>query len=329
MAWSRVRGHDAVVRLFAEAWRRGRLGHAYLFAGPPGVGKRLFATELAKALLCENPPPDRLEACDRCPSCHLVDAGTHPDLFAVARPAEATVIPVQTMRDLGADLALKPARGRRKVAIIDDADDLNDESANSFLKTLEEPPPGSLLVLIGTSPELQLPTIRSRCQLVRFAPLPTEVVKDLLRRQGVDDELIGPLLHLAAGSPGQALELADPELWEFRRRLIAALAAPKPDTVAAAKEWFEFVEEAGKESAAQRRRAGQVLRLLIAFLEQALTGAGAGDPEERAAARAFAQRLGPDRLLQLLERCLDADHHLDRKVQLVLVLEALTDAFRA
>jgi DNA polymerase III subunit delta' len=326
MAWSRVRGHDSVTRAVADAWRRGRLGHAYLFAGPPGVGKRLFATELAKALLCEAPPPDRLEACDHCPSCRLVDAGTHPDLFAVARPADSTVIPVRVMLQLGADLSLKPARGRRKVAIIDDADDLNDESANSFLKTLEEPPPGSVLILIGTAPELQLATIRSRCQLVRFAPLPADVVKDLLLQQGVSEELIGPLLHLAAGSPGQALELADPELWEFRKRLVSALTAAKPDTVAAAKEWMEFVEEAGKESAVQRRRAGQVLRLLIAFLGQALT-APATDGD--AAARAIADRLGPDRLLQLLERSLEADHHLDRKVQLVLALEALTDAFRA
>src|SRR5262249_21284851 len=136
-------------------------------AGPPGIGKRPFAIELASALLCENPSSDLL-ACQQCTSCALMAAGTHPDFFAVARPEDKNELPIEVMRQLCRGFSLKSARGRGKIALLDDADDLNAESANCFLKTLEEPPPRSVFFLIGTSPERQLPTIVSRCQVVRF-----------------------------------------------------------------------------------------------------------------------------------------------------------------
>src|SRR5438552_2043989 len=127
MSWKNVLGHDADVAAFASAWKRGRLGHAYLFVGPAGVGKHTFARELAKTVLCET-RGERFEACDACASCHLVDAGTHPDLFTVERPEEKNVIPISLIRRddtspeepiLLEQLALKPARGQRKVAIVD------------------------------------------------------------------------------------------------------------------------------------------------------------------------------------------------------------------
>src|SRR6516164_3341001 len=190
-----------MVRAFDHARKRGRLAHAYLFCGPPGVGKRLFANELAKALLCENPPGAQLEACDRCPACHQVEAGTHPDFFAAGRPEENLEIPIELVRELCRSFSLKAARGRGKVALLDDADDLNEYSANCFLKTLEEPPAGAVLILIGTRPDRQLPTIVSRCQVVRFAPLPQPLVAALLREQGVEDQaLVERLARLSGGS---------------------------------------------------------------------------------------------------------------------------------
>jgi DNA polymerase-3 subunit delta' len=336
LSWERIRGHDALIEGFRRVVRRGRLAHAYLFTGPPGVGKRRFAAELAKALLCETPPPDRLQACDHCPGCVQVEAGTHPDFFAVARPEEVAAMPIDVIRELGRNLSLKPVRGHGKVALIDDADDFDDPitshaAANALLKTLEEPPPGSVLLLIGTSADRQLPTIRSRCQVVRFAPLPDDLVAELLRAQGVADDLRGRLVRLAGGSPGLALELADPALWEFRARFLAGLMRRPLDAVALGQLWSEFVEEAGKESAAQRRRAQVVLRLLIDLLDDALTlGLGCPPrrtgPEDRPTLEALAQQAGPDLLLALLERCLEADHQVDRRVQLVLVREALLDA---
>ena len=171
MSWCRLSNAPA---------KRGRMAHAYFFAGPPGIGKRLFATELARALLCENASASHLEACDRCAACVQVGAGTHPDFFVVSRPPDTAGMPIEAIRELSRNLALKPARGRSKIAIVDDADDLNDPitqnaAANSFLKTLEEPPPHSVLILIGTTPDQQLATIISRCQVVRFAALSDEL----------------------------------------------------------------------------------------------------------------------------------------------------------
>jgi DNA polymerase-3 subunit delta' len=338
MSWQRIRGHDDVVAAFTRAVQRGRLAHAYLFAGPAGVGKRLFARELAKALLCESTNNGRLEACDHCPACRLVDAQSHPDLFTAARPPDSPNFPIEVMRELCRGFSLKSARGKGKVAILDDADDLDDPitgnaAANCFLKTLEEPPPRSVFVLVGSSLDRQLPTIQSRCQTVRFRPLAAETVDVILRQCGVSEKLIPELVRLSGGSPGQALALADEALWKFRQSLLQALAAPRFDSVALAKEWWAFVEEAGKESALQRSRAGLALRLLVELLDDALRisvgqPARVAEPDELSILQGLAQRAGPERLMAMLERSLDGDAHIDRRVQLVLVLEALTDAFQ-
>jgi DNA polymerase-3 subunit delta' len=331
VGWERVRGHDVLIDGFRRAVRRGRLAHAYLFTGPPGIGKRLFAVELAKALLCEKAGPD-FTACDHCPSCVQIDAGTHPDFYPAARPPEALEFPIDLMRTLCASFALKSARGRGKVVIIDDADDLNEESANCFLKTLEEPPPRSVLILIGSSSERQLPTIVSRCQVVRFAPLRAELVDELLGARGVEEgALRARLVRLSGGSPGLAEALADPALWEFRRTFLAGLTRTPIDAFELGQKWMEFVEAAGKESAAQRGRAKLVVRLIVDFFDDALTLSLGGEPrrsgvEDRAMLEALAKRAGSDLLLEVLERCLEADEQIERRVQLVLLLEALVDA---
>src|SRR5205823_253554 len=121
--------------------------------------------------LCDAGKPGELDACDRCPSCVQVGASTHPDFFQAVRPADAHEFPIELMRELCQGFSLRSARGRGKVVVLDGADDLNDESANCFLKTLEEPPPDSVLILVGSSADRQLSTVVSRCQVVRFAPL--------------------------------------------------------------------------------------------------------------------------------------------------------------
>src|SRR3989339_1058291 len=230
MAWHGILGHDDVVELFRRALERGRLASSFLLAGPAGIGKRAFALKLAQVLLCQTRPEEAMDPCEQCPACLQVLAGSHPDLEAVAKPADKSFLPLElligdkehrTRRGLCHSLALKPFMGGRKVAVIDDADYLNAEGANSLLKTLEEPPPRSVLMLIGTSPAKQLPTIRSRCQLVRFRPLSTDVVASLLISQqlveGKDEAR--RLAEHSGGSLQNARELADQELWAFRARL--------------------------------------------------------------------------------------------------------------
>jgi DNA polymerase-3 subunit delta' len=332
MSWERVKGHEVHVEEFARAVRRGRLAHAYLFTGPAGVGKRLFANELAKALLCEAPAADgSLGACDRCAACVQVEAGTHPDFAYARRPDDSHEFPIELMREVCKSFALKSARGRGRVVILDDVDDLNEESANCFLKTLEEPPPRSVLILIGSSPDRQLATIVSRCQVVRFAPLSAGHVCDILREHNIDEALRDRLARLSSGSAGLALALADPDLWEFRRAFIDGLARSPMDSVGLAERCMEFIEAAGKESAAQRNRAHQAVRLLIDFLEDALAlsvaaPARRSDAADRPALEKLVARLSPEQLLAVLERCLDGDAQIDRRVQLLLIVEALLDA---
>jgi DNA polymerase-3 subunit delta' len=332
MSWDRIRGHDAARHTFQTAAARGRLGQAYLFVGPDGVGKRMFARELAKALLCEGPPAP-LTACDRCPSCAQVEAGTHPDLFTLRTPEGKHELPVGEMREFCTRMALKPTRGGRKVGIVEDADDFNEESANSFLKTLEEPPPGSLLILFATGTDRQLPTILSRCQVVRFAPLGADDLNAVLAGQGVEDPARRErLVRLAGGSAARALALNDDAFWELRQKLVDGLTSPRPNFGVLAREWQHFYEEAGKDTAAQRMRVSLVIRFLVETVQQALrlsVGADASgiDPSEEAKLRAFAERLGPDRLLELADRCVEADFHVERRVQLMLVIESVLEQF--
>jgi DNA polymerase-3 subunit delta' len=218
------------------------------------------------------------------------------------------------------------------VVILDDADDLNDAAANCFLKTLEEPPPGAVLILIGTSADRQLPTIVSRCQPIHFKPLPEALVTELLAAQGIEDAvLMQRLARMSGGSLGRALALADAALWEFRSKLLHGLSRPEPDAVGLAHEWTRFAEEAGKEAALQRRRAALILHLLIDFLNDAL-GLSLGatprlaEAEDLDSLRKVAQRTGPEQLLKLVERCMEANAHIERHLQLGLVLEALLDA---
>jgi DNA polymerase-3 subunit delta' len=330
--WHSIRGHDGVVASLRRALVQGRFPHALLFVGPEGIGKRAFALTLAQALLCPRQPEAELDPCGSCPSCLQVRAGTHPDLLLARRPEDKHELPIQVIRDLCLDLGLKPMLGARKVAIIDDADDLNDEAANAFLKTLEEPPEGSVLILIGTAAELQLDTIVSRCRVVPFRPLPEPELAAVLQEQGVaaDPAEAARLARLGEGSVARARGLADADLEGFRRALIDEIAAPGGfDPPALARRLEAFSKEAGKESVAHRARAGLLVGELARFFRGVLwQTAGleppAPDPADRLAAAALAERLDPEVVLVLADRCLEADHHIQRKAYLPLILDALT-----
>jgi DNA polymerase-3 subunit delta' len=329
--WHSIRGHDRVVASLRLALAQGRLPHALLFVGPEGIGKRAFALTLAQALLCHNRPEAELDPCAYCPSCLQVRAGTHPDVLRAGRPEDKHELPIGVIRDLCMSLGLKPMLGARKVAIVDDADDLNEEAANAFLKTLEEPPEGSVLILIGTAAELQLDTIVSRCRVVHFRPLPEPELAAVLLEQGVTAEPAeaARLAHLGEGSVARASGLADAELEGFRRALIDEIAAPGGfDAPGLARRLESFIKEAGKESVAHRTRASLLVGELARFFRGVLwQTAGldppSPDPADRRAVASLAGRLDPEAVLVLADRCLDADYHIQRRAYLPLILDAL------
>jgi DNA polymerase-3 subunit delta' len=342
MTWQGIEGHDDVVERFRRAIERGRLASTFLFVGPAGIGKRLFADRLAQVLLCPYTNPENLVPCGRCDSCVQVNSRTHPDLLIVQKPPDKSAIPVAAfigddahrMREgLCHDIALKPFMGGRKVAIIDDADFLNEEGANSLLKTLEEPPPRSVLILISTSADRQLPTIRSRAQTIRFRPLDEEIVVEILLAKGLaaDRNQAARLAALAEGSIERAVALADEELWEFRRQLLEALAEARLNSGQLAGSLVPFVESAGKEASARRGRARQLVAFAVEFYRQLLRGragvAPEGDAELREAVEAALARWPGDAetAAACIERSLEALAHIDRNAHQTTLLECWLD----
>ena len=274
VSWHSVRGHDRVVESLRNSLRQGRFPHALLFVGPEGIGKRTFAASWRKRCCARlAPTPSSTRAGRARAACRSL-AGTHPDFIEAAKPEDKHELPISVIRDLCDQFALKPARGRHKVAILDDADDLNEEASNAFLKTLEEPPPGAVLILIGTSPELQLETIVSRCQVVRFDPLARVGDRRLAAsNKGIAQDAADAarLAALGEGSVSRAIGLADAELERFRRSLIDEMAGEHGfDPPALAHRLQAHIKQAGKESVDQRRRASLLIGELARFFRGVL-----------------------------------------------------------
>ena len=213
-------GQDEQVAAFIDAARSGRMHHAWLLAGPQGVGKAGFARAAARWLLADAAgpavPKDRLQVADDHPIAALLDAGSHPDFKLLERLPKpnseelARSITVDQVRGLQPLFATTPSLSPRRVVVIDAIDDLERSAANALLKNLEEPPAGTIFLLVSHAPGRLLPTIRSRCRLLRFAPLDEDAVRLALRRAlpETDDSELEALVAVADGAPGNALRFA-------------------------------------------------------------------------------------------------------------------------
>jgi DNA polymerase-3 subunit delta' len=232
----RLEGIEPQAEAFEQALQRGRLHHAWLLTGPEGAGKASFAYRVARRLLGGAPdnfygplgtnPDDKVA--------RMVAARSHPDLLVLEREGEdgkaRRNIPVEEARRLPDFFAKSPSAAPYRVAIIDAADDLNVNAANAVLKTLEEPPPRGVLLLVGHAPGRLLPTIRSRCRTLAFAPWSeTRIAEFLVQRAGLDPDDADRLAAMAQGAPGRALSLHASgalELDAAAAELIASVGAP-------------------------------------------------------------------------------------------------------
>ncbi len=204
MALKDVIGQESAVKILKSAVLKRKAASAYLFHGPSGIGKRLAAVNFAKALNCTAAEGDG-DACGRCPSCRRIEGGTHPDVMEV-RP-EKGVIRIDEIRNLEEALSLSAYEGSFKVAIVDEAHLMKIEAANAFLKCLEEPPAGSVIILVSSASERLPDTIRSRCQAIGFKPLSGKEMAILLEgKTGPDKKknknTLQALISLSMGRPG-------------------------------------------------------------------------------------------------------------------------------
>ena len=222
MPFRDIYGQDRQIAILQRAMRTNRVAHAYLFHGMPGIGKKTTARALAQALNCRE---DNADFCGRCPSCVKAGRGTHPDIVFIE--PDGIFIRIEQIRDLQNQVQFRPFEGKKKVFIVADADRMNDPSANALLKTLEEPNPSNILILI-TSRVHKLPqTILSRCQKIRFRPQRPEVVALFLKdRVSMDEESVRALSSSTGGSIGRALEMSRESLLDFKRRITGLLSIP-------------------------------------------------------------------------------------------------------
>lgn len=200
-----LRGHDALRDFLQQTASQDRLAHALLFAGAEGIGKRTFALAFAAWLQCTQRGAD---SCGECASCRQVAAGSHPDVKLTGIPEKKKEIGVDRAREIKRFTQLRPASAPQKVVIIDSAHCLNVAAQNALLKTLEDPPLRSILILVASNPDALLATVRSRCQRINFQPLPVEVVQTILEQShGLGSDTARELAAVSEGSPGRALEL--------------------------------------------------------------------------------------------------------------------------
>lgn len=224
---SAVIGQTKAKNFLRTSFTKDKMSHAYLFKGPSGVGKKMMARAFAAFINCSAPQDQ--EVCGRCPSCKKFSSGNHPDLHIIE--PQGAGIKIGQIRELQKDLAFPPFEARTRVVILPDIHDTmrRPEVANSLLKTLEEPPADTLLILSGDEAGGILPTILSRCQLVPFSPLTYQEAASLLTPE-VDAGQALTLAAVAEGSPGRAMLLHGMGLLELRRSMIDTLTHVDPQS---------------------------------------------------------------------------------------------------
>ncbi|MEN6310429.1 MAG: DNA polymerase III subunit delta' [Acidobacteriota bacterium] len=300
MAFKDIAGNARIKRILGLALERGRVPNSLIFSGPEGVGKTAMALTLAKTLNCQGSTPAPIvDSCDACPSCRAIDEGRHPDVMIIE--AEVKDIKIEQTRFLKQMAYLKPMMGKRRVFIIEDADKLNEASANSLLKVLEEPPLFSHIILVTASPFLIVPTILSRCRTLAFSPVGREEIEEILADRDYPEEQARILSLLVDGNLERALELDWDEVralkddaWTLFEMMLSGTNASR------------FLERFGSLAKSAQEDFRQTLELFSSFSRDILLVELGGDtrlllnPDFEPRLREAAERLPAERALAVL-----------------------------
>lgn len=263
-------GHDWAVNMLQQHVAHEALRHAYLLTGPSGVGRRALAIRLAQALNCQSPPTPGVP-CRACRVCKQVEAGQNIDLMVVQAESEGGTLKVEQVREVQKFLSLKPYQSPYKIVIFLRFQEANQNAQNALLKTLEEAPSYALLLLTADNAEQLLPTIVSRCEVLRLRPAPVDAVTDFLRENGVEPAQAALLGPLSGGRPGYALRLSrDEKTLAFRAEKLDNL---KQLLAAKRRERFAYAEKLVKDKDGFR----QTLLLWLSFWRDVLLSAAQSD----------------------------------------------------
>ena len=287
MPFRDVIGHRRLVGLLARSVCRDSLPPSLIFAGPAGVGKRLAAIATAQALNCTAPlvadgtPPGaergsprrsdiealETDACGACAACTRIARGVHPDVLTV-EPGDNGSIKIEQVRDIVDRAAYRPFEGRRRVVILDEADALVAAAQNALLKTLEEPPPSSMFFLVTARPDVLLPTVRSRCPVLRFRPLGPDEIAEALMNRGHSAAEASAVSAAADGSLGRAIEASAGDLVEAREvaQQVLEHAARSDDPRRRIEGAKDLLAKTGAGGAGDREQLASHLRAMEALL---------------------------------------------------------------
>ena len=249
MNWNLL-GHEWAVDMLKQHIVREAVRHAYLFSGPPGLGRRALALRFAQALNCPQPTAPG-QPCGDCRDCKQIENMQHPDLSIVQAENEGGTLKVDQVREIRRTLALKPYQSKYRVAIFLRFQEASEGAANALLKTLEEAPEYAILILTADNPEQLLPTITSRCEILRLRPLPVDIIEAHLKSHGAEAESAHLIAHVSGGRPGYALRLlGDESALEFRAERLADLAGLLSATRV---QKFNYAEKLAKDKETMRQ----------------------------------------------------------------------------
>lgn len=293
MSFVDIRDQEVALRLLRNFLEQDRIPNGLLFWGPGGIGKHMAALEFAKALNCKE---GKLDACGVCLACRKIAHRNHPDVRSLAPKDKSRLIKREEIDEVNEFAALRPFESRWRIFIIHDAERMHPAAQNHFLKTLEEPPGRSLFILLSEHPRMLLPTIRSRCQLVRFRALRKETVAELLRRErDLAPEVADSIAGISEGQMSRALDLIDSEKRKVTLSIVERLAAGD-DPVVMAEEFSSLIED-------QRKRLEAVVKAELSHdaMDEQIKADAENAKEERLALLAATVRRDIVEYLYLLE----------------------------